>query len=353
MVVAVLGAYGGIGQSICRKLFSVGDVKIKASGRRLEEAKHILSDIWDEIQYENVDIDDEKALEEFVSGVQILINAAGIDGQKEMDIIRQCQKADVRYISPGKANPLAFQKNCIFDAGSMPGLSLLIPRAMAGTMDEPVVEVNFYYCVQDSFSKNAAKDYIEGLFDCNKKMMVIYENGKLIPFVEKSDFEIPYLEGKKKRYPFYDQESKIMVREFALKRGSWSMVLEGQRTMKALEESRTIYPDNQELAIEKLCKASSLDTFEHGRYSAIYVQMKTESRERRCFVRCNTSSELTALASVLCVELIKRAQLENFCGSFGELRNPENVIGILQKMAAEVIWESDAGKTEELLAGEI
>lgn len=353
MIVGVLGAYGGIGQSICRKLLRLADIEIKASGRRLDEAKNILSDIWDKIQYENVDIGDEKALEEFLNDVQILINATGIDGQKEREIISQCQRAEVQYISLGKANPLAFQKNCIFDAGSMPGLSLLIPRAMAKTMAEPVVEVDFNYCVQDSFSKNAAKDYIEGLFDNNKKMMVTYENGELIPFTEKSDFEIPYLEGKKKRYPFYDQESKSMVRDLNLKKGSWSMVLEGQRTMKALEESRAIYQENQELAIENLCKASSLDTFEHGRYSAIYVQMKTERKESLCFVKCNTSSELTALASVLCVELIKRHQLENFWGSFGELSNTENVIDILQELATEMIWESDAGEADELLVGEV
>ena len=138
-----------------------------------------------------------------------------------------------------------------------------------------------------------------------------------------------------------------------MKKGSWSMVLEGQRTMKALEESRAIYQENQELAIENLCKASSLDTFEHGRYSAIYVQMKTERKESLCFVKCNTSSELTALASVLCVELIKRHQLENFWGSFGELSNTENVIDILQELATEMIWESDAGEADELLVGEV
>ena len=56
MVVAVLGAYGGIGQSICHKLLSLSDVEVKASGRRLEEAKNILFDLWDKIRYENVDI---------------------------------------------------------------------------------------------------------------------------------------------------------------------------------------------------------------------------------------------------------------------------------------------------------
>lgn len=353
MVVAVLGAYGGIGQSICRKLLSFSDVEVKASGRRLEEAKNILFDLWDKIRYENVDITDEKSFEKFLTDVGILINAAGIEGKKELEMINLCQRTKVQYISSGKVNQQAVQRNCIFDAGSMPGLSLLIPRAMAKTMKEPVVEVNFYYCVQDSFSKNAAKDYIEGLFDNKKRMVVTYEHGKLIPFVENGDFEMPYLEGKKKRYPFYDRESEILVRDLKLKKGSWSMVLEGKRTMKALEECRAIYQENQELAIEKLCKASSLDTFEHGRYSAIYVQMKTENKESCCFVKCNTSSELTALASVLCVALIQRRQLENFYGSFGELGNTENIIELLQELADEVLWESDKGEAGELLAGEI
>lgn len=353
MVVGVLGAYGGIGQSICRMLIKMEDIKIKAAGRSLVKGKYILSHIWDEIHYEDVDISVEKSLKEFLKDVQILVNATGTYGQQEMEIIRHCQRENVKYISPGKENFLAFQKNCIFNVGSMPGLSLLIPRAMARTMDETIIEVNVYYCVQDSFSKKAAKDYIEGLFDKDKKMMVTYENGKWIPFVEENNFEIPYLERKKKRYPFYDQESESIVREFHLKKGGWFMVLEGQRTMKALEECRTIYQENKELAIEKLCKASSLDTFEHGRYSAIYVQMKTESKECSCLVKCNTSRELTALAGVLCVELMKRQQIEHFNGSFGELENPERVIPILQELDGDVSWEFHVGGASELLAGEI
>ena len=131
------------------------------------------------------------------------------------------------------------------------------------------------------------------------------------------------------------------------------MVLEGKRTMKALEECRAICQEKQELAIEKLCKASSLDTFEHGRYSAIYVQMKTENKESFCFVKCNTSSELTAIAAVLCAALIQRRQVENFYGSFGELGNTENIIELLQELADEVLWESDKGEACELLSGEI
>lgn len=353
MVAAVLGAYGGIGESVCRKLLSLEGVEIKAAGKNPDKAKNILSDIWENIRYESMDAEDEKALAEFLKDVHVLVNATGMDGQKEIAMISQCQRADVQYISPGKANPLSVQKNCIFDAGSMPGLSLLIPRAMAKILGEPVREVNFYYCVQDSFSQNAAKDYIEGLFDSGKKQMVTYEDGKLIPFVEENDVEIPYLEGKKKRYPFYDEEAKLLVRELKPKKGSWSMTLEGKRTKKALEESRAIYQENQKLAIERLCKASSLDTFEHGRYSAIYVQMKTESKESRFFIKCSTAGGLTALAAVVCVELFKRRQLENRYGSFGELANAEKVIPILQKLADEVIWEPDAGETGELLAGEI
>ena len=353
MVVAVLGAYGGIGQSICHKLLQLEDINIKASGRRLEEAKNILFDIWDKLQYENLEISNNQALEEFLKNVEILINATGIDGQQELKMIHQCQRADIQYISLGKANPLTIEKNCIFDVGSMPGLSLLIPRTMANLMDELVVEVDFNYCVQDSFSKNAAKDYIEGLNDGNKTMMVTYENGELLPFVEQSNYEIPYLEGKKKKYPFYDQESKDLVQDLSLKKGSWSMVLEGQRTMRALEESRANYQVNQELAIQNLCKASSLDTFEHGRYCAIYVRMKTEKKECLCFVKCDTSSELTAIASVLCVELIRRGELKNFGGSFGKLRNTELVMDILQELASEMIWKSEIRVVEELLAGEI
>ena len=105
-----------------------------------------------------MDITDEKSFEKFLTDVGILINAAGIEGKKELEMINLCQRTKVQYISSGKVNQQAVQRNCIFDAGSMPGLSLLIPRAMAKTMKEPVVEVNFYYCVQDSFSKNAAKD---------------------------------------------------------------------------------------------------------------------------------------------------------------------------------------------------
>lgn len=353
MIVAVLGAYGRVGQNICRMLLKLTGIKIKALGRREEEAKKNLADIWDRIYYENVDVTDEKGFENFLKDIVILINVAGIKGRKEVKLINLCCKANVRYISSGKINPYNNRKNCIFDVGSMPGLSLLIPRAMAENMKEPIEEVNFYYCVQDSFSRNAAKDYIEGLFDDQKKMMVTYEDGKLIPFSEDKNFEIPYLKGQKRRYPFFDRESEFLTEDLKLKKGSWSMVLEGERTIKALEECRIIYQDNQELAIEKLCRASGLDTFEHGRYSGIYVRMKTENNESHFFIKCNTSSELTALASVLCVVLIQRYQSEHFYGSFGEFKDTTVILRLLQELADEVIWESDKKEITELLVGEI
>lgn len=353
MVVAVVGAYGGIGQNICRGLLALDGVEVKAIGRNRDEAKKKLGDIWTKLHYESVDIKDISALEDAIKDAEVLINAAGVEENLEGEMILMCQRKNIKYISTGKVNKAKDLRNCIFDAGSMPGLSQLIPRAMAKSMGEAIEELKFCYCVQDSFSRNAARDYIEGLFDNEKKMMVTYDNGELIPFTEDDELSIPYLEGKKKNYPFFDQESKALVRELNLKKGIWSMVLEGERTMKVLEECRMLYKEDKELATDKLCRASSLDTFEHGRYSAIYIELKTESKKDSCFIRCNTSGELTALATKLCITLLKRGKLKDFYGSFGEIQVDEDIIPLLQELAHEVVYESNSSEDSELLLGEI
>ena len=353
MITAVLGAYGGIGEEICRMLLNVEGIEVRAFGRRQSEAEKILADIFDKITYVNTEPGGIQEIKNHLENVEILINAAGIQGEKELEIIRICRELQIVYLSPGGQNKEAVQEGCIFDAGSMPGLSLLLPRILAKSMNEPVASLEFYYCVQDSFSRNAARDYIEGLFDEEKKMMVTYENGTFIPFTDQGDFYIPFLEGKKKRYPFFDKESEFLVKELDLQTGSWFMVLEGEKTMKVLEECRRIYGTDQELAIDKLCRASSLDTFQHGRYSAIYMEMKTENHKGTCLVRCANSARLTALASVLCVISLQNHHLKNFGGTFGTLDLSSQIIDHLYDLADEVLWETDENEAGEFLAGEL
>ena len=345
MKTAVLGAYGGIGQNICRMLLKLPDMEVIAAGRNKESAEKILADIWNRIEYI-----DSTLLSE--TDAEIVINAAGISGDAEAEIMSMCREKNIRYISTGQMQEKSSGTNCIFDAGSMPGLSLLLPRAAAEKLGGDIDSAEVYYCVQDSFSRNAAKDFIEGLSDTGKSMMTFYDNGELVPYTAASG-TIPYIDGEKKIYAFFDSESEALVKYLGLKSELSAMALEGGRTIRALEESRRLYETAPDEAIEKLCRASGLDTFEIGRYCAIYTEIRSDKGTCGCFVGCTSSGRLTASGAVLCTELIRRGILTDYFGKLGDIAINSDILDIVQSLADEYHFDISGSDEDELLTGEI
>ncbi len=349
MVVVVLGGYGDIGRNICRLLVKEKEVQVIALGRDESKAMDILSDIWKDIEYLKNDISLDTDLNQVFHGSQIVINAMGIDPEIEEYILNYCSSNSIKYISCGNAYKREWLEKGIFSAGSMPGLSLLMQRALIKSYGTPE-SLDYTYYVQDSFSYGAAKDYIEGLFDESKRNMVRYQAGQLIPYVAEDDLQVPFIDATFKKYSFYDRESQYLTSHLDIESGSWSMALCGNRTIKALEEARALYSTNPEKAIDNLCNASSLDTFEHGRFCGICITEQIDSMERNMCIKCHSASELTALAPVICVKLKIIGALGNYNGDFGQIDSTEYLFELLDQLDVQVV---NGFEEEELLLGEI
>ena len=158
---------------------------------------------------------------------------------------------------------------------------------------------------------------------------------------------------KKKIYSFFDDESESLVKYLGLKKEVSAMALEDGRTIKALEEARRIYQNSPDEAIDKLCRASGLDTFETGRYCALYMEIKSDTEICSCFAGCNSSGKLTATGAVLCTELIRQKKLESYFGKMGDIANTSGVPEIVQQLADEYHFDISGNYTGEILTGEI
>lgn len=309
-MIGIIGGFGDIGCEVVKSLWMMGYRNLLVGGRHNNDMFHTQT----EIKYQYIDLNKQVGIENFVKKCKIIINCSGLSCNMTRVLILKIKEHGCSYIEPQfnrLLKDIIPDRNIAFiqGVGSMPGLSGALPIYLSERFEE-VNKIKIYYVGQGKFTHRAAEDYLNGIEDSNNYSMVCYENGELIPNIDKTCEFLPIFYKTYMLLPYYDQEAKEICIFLKPKRAEFYTAMEDNLTYRLLKNAREKYRNNSIQIIEDLCNASVIDSEKKSFCGfAICVDGKRNGKRewRTLILKADTAAILTGTTiAVMADLLIKR-----------------------------------------------
>ncbi|MFI6294956.1 saccharopine dehydrogenase NADP-binding domain-containing protein [Nonomuraea sp. NPDC050790] len=340
MTIGVLGCYGAVGGALARRLpapLRLGGrdpARVQATARPGDEAFV-------------VDLDDADALARFCAGCEVVVNCAGpsarildtvaraalAEGAHYVDVagdlLDQALLTDLALRAP--AGPRA----AVLAAGMMPGLSALLPRAMAATADptpRPALRPTpaprrlvAHVGGLDRFTKAAALDYVASLTGEYATPQAAWQSHRQVRAAlrPRDGVRLPHFPGRVSAYPYLSRETVRLARELGLAEVEWWGVFDGERAPRALAGASGKDPEQ---AAQELGLAAGLDAVGREPYMLLVFDLDGTTLT----ARATDSYELTAAVAASAVTALLEGRVPPGAHEAAWVLSPERVLDDLR-----------------------
>ncbi|MGP4024133.1 saccharopine dehydrogenase NADP-binding domain-containing protein [Actinomadura sp. 3N407] len=341
MTVGVIGCYGTVGRALVRRLRE----PLRLGGRDLTRIRKLARPGDEAVE---VDIDDAAGTAKFCAGCDVVVNCAGPSARIGDTVARAALKAGAHYVDVAgdqldhsRLTALAGGRAAVLAAGMMPGLSALLPRALAGGVDRPSRLVAHVGGL-DRFTRAASLDYIASLHGEHATPLAAWRGhqpirGALHPAERVA---LPRFPGRVSAYPYLSRETERLARALELAEIEWWGVFDGERTLRALSGARGEEPGR---AAEALELAARLDAL--GRRP--YFQLVFDLDGRVLFVRADDSYELTAVLAATATRAVAAGRVPAGAHDASDVLAPAGVLRDLRDDPAVEVAEPSRAPVEE------
>ncbi len=366
-MIGIIGGYGDIGLNAAKLLSTSLKEEIRIGGRNADTLPKDIKEEFKNTQWVQVDINNSESIKAFITGCRIIVNCTGQSGSASFSLAEYAKNIKSSYIDVGANEKLKTLKNIsdevsiIYEAGSIPGLSRIVPGYLAKEFDT-VEEMEFYYAALGKFTPTSAKEYLEGLFDTRNKPMMEWKNGKAQPYAINIPVlkTLPFSKEELRLFPYFDKESELIAKGLNLKQGQWYMSTAGNQTIKVLEKARFNYLHNTSDVIQNLCAAAQIDCQSREPYAGFVTQMKGlfngESTTKTLILKCDSPSQLTALAVASTVLAVSKGLFRSGVQALGESTEVKEYIKLMTELNKALILDIQTSGINELfkeIEGEI
>ncbi len=275
-MIGILGGYGYVGIYATRFIKNYSKHKIRIGGRNFEKVDSKIRDEFSDAEWTKVNAKKDEDLNSFFSGCDCMIDATSLPHQEvqRLDDFAQRKQIPIVHLGLNGFEKAKSNISIIYGAGSIPGLSGLVPQYLAQTFDN-VNELEFCFGACGTMSPAAAKDYLDGICNAENKSMVYWNQGKLEPFIpSNSDYE--FFDRKfscYKLFPYFDEESAAVTNKIDAKTSRWQMCFAGRKSLAELDHARTNYKKDPQKTIEDFCTANRLDMFGEKEEAIFYCSI--------------------------------------------------------------------------------
>lgn len=307
MTVGVVGATGGVGRAVVRRLHASGAGPLRLGGRRADLAARLLAqELGGCGEAVAVDVTDAASLDRFCAGCRLVVSCAGPAHELGDAVALAAWRAgaDVVDASEVPGGRLAGQPSsraarvAVLSAGLMPGLSGILPRCLAAGFDRPA-RLTAYAGGLGRLTPAAAADYLAGAADGAGGPLAAWRHGRraaraLFPL---RDVELPPFPGRVTAQPYLSAELEGVARALGLEEAAWYTMFDGLHLPAALARLQGI-PDARQLVL-----ASELDCFGREPYQLMVLEMAGavagEPACRTLLLRAGDGIELTGAVAAL------------------------------------------------------
>jgi glycine/D-amino acid oxidase-like deaminating enzyme len=188
--IAILGAYGRTGSVVTEELSRRCNAQLRVGGRDLAAANELSERVGGSIAAGRVDVADDRSLDDFIAGSDIVVNCAGPSALFEDRVARAAVERGCAYVDPGGDvssfaskdgwDELAGQgRPAIIHAGWIPGLTGVLTAFAVDLAREEVAtidSVELVYGDRSVWSRTGLTDILATAWGPNS--LGVYERGK-------------------------------------------------------------------------------------------------------------------------------------------------------------------------------
>ena len=292
--IGIIAAHGAVGRAAAAHLAAWNRGPILTAGRDPSRADVLL------------DLDDAAALADFCEQVTVTVNCAGPSYQIMDRVARAALAVGSHYVDPGGDDPVhdlltadrGIANAVVLSAGMLPGLTGLLPRALAaGAVSEPTA-LTGYVGGRDRFTAVAAADYLASLHNGFGRPNQAWRAGRrgeqaLSPLF---DVDLPHFPDAAAAHPYLSTEMERLARRLRLSDLTFYNVFLGKHLLAALAE-----PAGEDSAA-RLAAAADLDLLGRDPHQRLVFHLDARDGTRTALVLSGRgASELTGATVALAV----------------------------------------------------
>lgn len=182
-MIGIIGGYGNIGIEAADIIKTNSSEMIRVAGRNISKVSQRAKELFASDKWFQIKESSSNEWKDFIKGCRLVLCSAELGNETVECINRIAGELDCPIVYLGINLPKQeAEGKFIYGAGSIPGLSGIIPQYLAQDFDS-VASIDFYYGAKGTFTYTAAKDYMDGVFNNSNRSMVMWKYGKLVPYV--------------------------------------------------------------------------------------------------------------------------------------------------------------------------
>ena len=193
-MIGIIGGYGNIGIEAADIIKTNSSEMIRVAGRNISKVSQRAKELFASDKWFQIKESSSNEWKDFIKGCRLVLCSAELGNETVECINRIAGELDCPIVYLGINLPKQeAEGKFIYGAGSIPGLSGIIPQYLAQDFDS-VASIDFYYGAKGTFTYTAAKDYMDGVFNNSNRSMVMWKYGKLEGKSDAEKIEYSYAE---------------------------------------------------------------------------------------------------------------------------------------------------------------
>ncbi len=303
--IGILGYKGSVGKCVLNYLKGKYPIKCGQRSKSLEKEK--------DIKYVELDILNRNQLEDFCEECKVIINCAGPSYYLSQQIAEVTKEKNIDYVDIFGVNvfkTLVSSENntIVLGAGSLPGLSGMLPAWINSKMDSDNIEkVNIYAGGNEEVTTAACVDYLLSIFNEFGKPNVYYYENKV--YKRKKELiklpeVFPYYAGC---FEYLTEEMKESAALNKIRELHWYNV-QVKKSYKDimnkafLEVLKNPDKDNIFKVAEKVREEILKDGEDLNRWYKIWIEASKSNRKESYGFKCEYSSSINGKIAAMCAE---------------------------------------------------
>ncbi|MEW2347132.1 saccharopine dehydrogenase NADP-binding domain-containing protein [Streptomyces sp. NPDC006684] len=367
VTIGVLGASGAVGRAAVRALRDLGRTGLRLGGRAEEPLRAVLAAELDgRGRVVPTDMEDPAALAAFVSDCDVVLNCAGPTYRFGATAARAALAAGAHCVDVAGDDPAAEELNArplpeaarravVLSAGTLPGLSSLLPRLAARELDTTAA-LEAYCGGLEPCSPTVAADLVLSLTSGGPagaaygEALAAVRGGRRASRVLRAerDATVPGFPGRVALVPFLGEETVRLAGALGLERADCWNVHPGSRVHAVLTALPAALAAGEEprLLEERLSRAAAVDLAGRSPYYAMEFRLTGTSggvpAERRLRLRTTSSYRLTGAVGALAADAVARGAVPPGTHFACDVLDPEEVVSGLVALGAVDVLVRDA-----------
>lgn len=281
--IGIVGASGTVGRSVLRHLRLAGAGPLRLGARGAEALQRLAGAEESVVAF---DLSDAAALQGFCAGCAVVVNAAGPTRHVMDRVARAALAAGADYVDAAGDEPVHARlatlpaaalgaRRLVLSAGIMPGLTALLPRALAHGLDGPL-RLTAQAGGLDRFTRTAAEDYVASLSNGHGAPLAAWRHQRRVPraLTPLHAAELPFFPRPVSAFPYLSQENERLAQALRLEDGAWYNVFEGPHLRASFGRiQHLVATEGEAAAVDALCRAATLDLAGQDPYQLLVCRL--------------------------------------------------------------------------------